>query len=317
MPKENIKDGLNISRQQMAALLNEDLAREYQAVIAYTVYSQVLKGAEFMDIAKELELHAGEELAHAIKIAKQVDYFGGMPVATPKPVKLSTDAKTMLRADLENERETIAHYRQRIQQAEALGEFALSETFGKSSCRNRSMRLICATRWALMCLFPKNFKRIQQRFIIYSPRPALCAGRGTGRGTGRGACHFLIIFYDFPVKAVINARQLRRNQTDEEKELWQALKAGRFAGFKFRRQHLLDKYCLDFYCPTAKLSIELDGFHHGLPEQHQHDVEREKFLVAKGIEELRFWNHQWQRNRDGVLLEIWNVLHRRTGCVAV
>jgi len=128
MAKENIPEKLNISREQMIAFLNEDLAREYQAVIAYTIYSQVLKGAEYMDIARELEAHAGEELAHAIKIAKQVDYFGGMPIAVPKPVKLSDDPKVMLQADLENERETIAQYRQRIQQAEALGEFALSET---------------------------------------------------------------------------------------------------------------------------------------------------------------------------------------------
>lgn len=118
---------LKVSRAQMVSLLNEDLAREYQAVIAYTVYSQVLKGAQYTDIARELEKHAGEELAHAIKIAKQVDYFGGMPVAIPKPVKLSDDPKVMLHADLENERETIAQYRQRIKQAEALGEFALSE----------------------------------------------------------------------------------------------------------------------------------------------------------------------------------------------
>jgi bacterioferritin len=117
-----------VTRNQMIALLNEDLAREYQAVIAYTVYSQVLKGAQYTDIARELEKHAGEELEHAIKIAKQVDYFGGMPVATPKPVKLSEDPQVMLRADLDNERETIAQYRQRIQQAEALGEYALSET---------------------------------------------------------------------------------------------------------------------------------------------------------------------------------------------
>jgi bacterioferritin len=120
-------DELNISRERMAALLNEDLAREYQAVIAYTVYSQILKGAEYMDIARELEKHAGEELAHAIRIAKQIDYFGGMPVTTPKPVKTSKDPKEMLRADLENERETVAQYRQRIRQAEAMGEFALSE----------------------------------------------------------------------------------------------------------------------------------------------------------------------------------------------
>ena len=112
----------------MIELLNDDLAREYQAVIAYTVYSQVLKGAAYTDIARELEKHAGEELAHAIKIARQVDYFGGMPASTPKPVKTSDDPKVMLRADLENERETIAQYRQRIRQAEAMQEFALSET---------------------------------------------------------------------------------------------------------------------------------------------------------------------------------------------
>src|SRR5271156_4844615 len=104
MAKNNTPQGFNISREQMVALLNEDLAREYQAVIAYTVYSQVLKGAEYTAIARELEKHAAEELSHAIKIAKQVDYLGGMPVATPKPVKLSDNPKVMLRADLENER---------------------------------------------------------------------------------------------------------------------------------------------------------------------------------------------------------------------
>jgi bacterioferritin len=127
MAKTITSEDLNISREKMVALLNEDLAREYQAVIAYTVYSQTLKGAEYMDIARELEKHAGEELSHAIKLAKQIDYLGGMPGVMPKPVKTSDDAKTMLRADLENERETIAQYRQRIRQAEALEEYALSE----------------------------------------------------------------------------------------------------------------------------------------------------------------------------------------------
>jgi bacterioferritin len=124
----NTTENLNISREQMVKLLNEDLAREYQAVIAYTVYSQALKGAAYTDIARELEVHAGEELQHALKIAKQVDYFGGMPATVPKAVKTSEDPKEMLRADLENERETIANYRQRIRQAEAMGEYALSET---------------------------------------------------------------------------------------------------------------------------------------------------------------------------------------------
>jgi len=114
-----------------------------------------------------------------------------------------------------------------------------------------------------------------------------------------------------------NARRLRHEQTKEGKELWHALRAGRFAGFKFRRQHRVGKYYLDFYCPAAKLSVELDGFQHGLPEQRQRDEEREEFLAAEGIEELRFWNHQWQKNREGVLLEIWNSLHRLTGCMAV
>jgi bacterioferritin len=128
MINENIITGLNITREQMIELLNEDLAGEYQAIIAYTVYSQVLKGAAYTDIARELEAHAGEELAHAIKIAKQIDYLGGMPGVTPKPVKTSNDPVEMLSADLENERTTVGRYRERIRQAEAMGEFALSET---------------------------------------------------------------------------------------------------------------------------------------------------------------------------------------------
>ncbi len=128
MAKENIATEPNITRDRMIELLNEDLAGEYQAIIAYTVYSQVLKGAAYTDIARELEAHAGEELAHAIKIAKQIDYLGGMPGVTPRPVKTSSDPVAMLRADLENERTTVGRYRVRIRQAEAMGEFALSET---------------------------------------------------------------------------------------------------------------------------------------------------------------------------------------------
>jgi bacterioferritin len=128
MTKESTATDLNISREEMIQLLNEDLAGEYQAIIAYTVYSQVLKGAAYTDIARELETHAAEELAHAIKIAKQIDYLGGMPCAVPKPVKTSSDPVEMLRADLDNERQTVGRYRERIRQAEAMGEFALSET---------------------------------------------------------------------------------------------------------------------------------------------------------------------------------------------
>jgi bacterioferritin len=111
----------------MVQLLNEDLAREYQAIIAYVVYSQVLKGAPYTDIASELEAHAAEELQHALKISRQVNYLGGMPAVRQKEVKTSEDAKQMLMFDLENERVTIQNYRQRIRQAEAMGEFALSE----------------------------------------------------------------------------------------------------------------------------------------------------------------------------------------------
>jgi len=113
------------------------------------------------------------------------------------------------------------------------------------------------------------------------------------------------------------ARQLRRNQTDEEKDLWRALRGRRFAGFKFRRQHEIDGHILDFYCADAKLAVELDGFQHGLPEGLQRDEVREKILKEHDIETLRFWNHQWQKNHDGCLLEIWNALQRRSGCVRI
>jgi len=120
-------DGKEISRDQLADLLNEDLSREYQAIIAYVVYSQVLKGAEYMSIADQLEIHARQELDHALIISRQIDYLGKMPTATPKPVKTSDQAKEMLRFDLENENETIRNYRQRVRQCEALGEFAMAE----------------------------------------------------------------------------------------------------------------------------------------------------------------------------------------------
>src|ERR1035441_2877411 len=121
MTKGNITTGLDISRERMIQLLNEDLAGEYQAIIAYTVYSQVLKGAAYTDIARELEAHAGEELAHALKIAKQIDYLGGMPSVTPKPVKTSSDPVAMLRADLENEWEELGHALKIAKQIDYLG----------------------------------------------------------------------------------------------------------------------------------------------------------------------------------------------------
>jgi bacterioferritin len=116
-----------ITREQLVERLNEDLAREYQAIIAYVVYSQVLKGAEYMNIAAELEVHAGEELQHALTIAKHIDYLGGMPTATALPVKLSEKAEVMLRADLQNENDTVRNYRERLRECESLDEYAIAE----------------------------------------------------------------------------------------------------------------------------------------------------------------------------------------------
>src|SRR5690242_3034794 len=116
-----------ITREELIAHLNEDLAREYQAIIAYVVYSQVLKGAQYMSIASELEKHAAEELSHALIIAKQIDYLGGEPTVSPKTVRVSEKAEDMLRFDLDNENETIRNYRVRVRQCEALGEYAMAE----------------------------------------------------------------------------------------------------------------------------------------------------------------------------------------------
>ena len=122
-----MKDETRITRKRMIELLNEDLAREYQAIIAYIIYSQTLKGAEYNHIAQELEKHAAQELSHALKIAKQIDYFNGEPTNRPKEVRVSDKPRDMLKFDLENERQTLINYRQRIRQADAMGEFALGE----------------------------------------------------------------------------------------------------------------------------------------------------------------------------------------------
>ncbi len=119
--------GESVSRAELIDLLNQDLSREYQAIIAYVVYSQVLKGAEYMNIAAELQKHATEELTHALIIAKQIDYLGGMPVVVPKDVRTSEKARDMLRFDLNNEEETIRNYRERVRQCENLGEYSMAE----------------------------------------------------------------------------------------------------------------------------------------------------------------------------------------------
>jgi bacterioferritin len=134
-----------ISRARLAELLNEDLSREYQAIIAYVVYSQVLKGAQYMDIAAQLEIHAKQELDHALTLSRQIDYLGKMPVVTPKPVRTSKDAKEMLRFDLDNENETIRNYRERIPQCEALGEYALAEQIRQILMQEQDHQIDLAT----------------------------------------------------------------------------------------------------------------------------------------------------------------------------
>jgi bacterioferritin len=125
MPKST---NAKVTREKLVDALNEDLSREYQAIIAYVNYSTVLKGAAYMNIADELAIHAKEELDHALEIANHIDYLGGMPSVTPKPVKTSQKAEDMLRFDLENEKETIRNYRRRVKQADELNEFAIAES---------------------------------------------------------------------------------------------------------------------------------------------------------------------------------------------
>jgi bacterioferritin len=132
-------------RERLVAALNEDLAREYQAIIAYVVYSQVIKGPQYMSIAKELEVHAKEELSHALTIAKQIDYLGGTPTVVAKEVKMSDRAEELLRFDLDNENETVQAYRERVKQCEALGEFAMAENIRQILVQEQEHQIDLAT----------------------------------------------------------------------------------------------------------------------------------------------------------------------------
>jgi bacterioferritin len=145
MSKQSVSKPAAVSRDQLADLLNEDLEREYQAIIAYVVYSQVLKGAEYMAIAKQLETHAQQELKHALTISRQIDYLGKMPSIKPKTVKTSDDPREMLRLDLENENETIRNYRERVRQCEALGEFAMAEQIRQILIQEQDHQIDLAT----------------------------------------------------------------------------------------------------------------------------------------------------------------------------
>jgi bacterioferritin len=139
------KDHKKASRSELIELLNQDLSREYQAIIGYVVYSQVIKGAEFMSIAGELEKHAAQELSHALIIAKQIDYLGGMPAVEAKTVKTSEKATEMLQFDLDNETETIRNYRDRVRQCEELGEYAMGEQIRKILIDEQDHQIALAT----------------------------------------------------------------------------------------------------------------------------------------------------------------------------
>ena len=143
MSKEATKPA--ITRETLIDLLNEDLSREYQAIIAYVNYSQVLKGAQYMNIADELAVHATEELAHAIALSNHIDYLGGMPTTVPKPVKTSEKAEDMLRFDLDNENETIRNYRRRVKQCDELGEFATAEQIRQILLQEQDHQIALAT----------------------------------------------------------------------------------------------------------------------------------------------------------------------------
>lgn len=134
-----------LNREQLIELLNQDLAREYQAIIAYVNYSQVIKGAQYMNIAEELQVHAAQELAHALTIAGQIDYLGGMPTVTPLTVKSSEKAEDMLRFDLDNENETVANYRVRVRQCEAMGEYAIAENIRQILVQEQEHQVDLAT----------------------------------------------------------------------------------------------------------------------------------------------------------------------------
>jgi bacterioferritin len=153
MPEQNNEKAI----QDLINALNEDLSREYQAIIAYTVYSNVLKGAKWMSIAGELKKHAAEELQHALIVADQIDYLGGMPTATPKQVKLSEKPEEMIQFDLDNETETIKNYRERVRQAEALGHYALAEQLRKIISQEQEHQHDLAT--ALGIDVPKVFSQ--------------------------------------------------------------------------------------------------------------------------------------------------------------
>lgn len=169
----------SVTREGLAALLNEDLAGEFQAVISYVIYSQAIKGAQYMNIAAELEIHAAEELAHAIIIAGQIDYLGGMPLPVVNPVKTSTRAEDMLGFDLDNENETIARYRQRVTQCEALGEFAIAEQIRGILVQEQDHQIALATALGVDVPNVTQLEVVQHPKVMLRPQASVAGGTTT------------------------------------------------------------------------------------------------------------------------------------------
>lgn len=103
------------------------------------------------------------------------------------------------------------------------------------------------------------------------------------------------------------AKTMRHNSTDAEHLMWQLLRAKRFINLKFRRQHVIAPYIVDFYCHELGLVIELDGSQHGTDDAIEYDAERTKFLEALDLKVVRYWNHDVLGRMDAVLEDLWNV----------
>lgn len=116
-----------IDKEKLIELLNKDLGLEYTAMVQYVQHSGVMTGAAYGDIIKELKIHATEEMQHALMLADQIDFLGGVPTVEMPPAKVSSDNQKMLEQDLEGEEDAISRYKARIVQAEELQELALAQ----------------------------------------------------------------------------------------------------------------------------------------------------------------------------------------------
>jgi very-short-patch-repair endonuclease len=108
------------------------------------------------------------------------------------------------------------------------------------------------------------------------------------------------------------ARTLRKQESWGERLMWSWLRDNRFADYKFRRQHPIGPHILDFFCNEAKLDIEVDGFHHGRPDNRAADAERDEFLESQGIKVLRFWSSHLRRDKEAIRGTIWRTLQERS-----